>query len=227
MTPLLLALLLSDAASSMAAGDKALLAKDFRAALFAYQDAVRDDPASLPAALKLAGTYQRMGHDEEAIAWFKRALQLDPANGVASDGLAAARERLAALSTLQANDPAAREKYAAAVRLINEKKYEEALPLLDQALRLRPRYAVALVARGSARMGLSQYPAAAADYEAARAADPSLAAPLFGLAEAWRAMGQPGKSAGFYRDYAASGAADVQPQLRDYALRSAQALSSQ
>lgn len=227
MTPLLLALLLADAASSLAAGDKALAARDLRAALFAYQDAVREDPARLAAVLKLARTYARMGHDDEAIAWFTRALRLDPANAEAGEGLAAARERLAALAALQANDAPAREKYAAAVRLINEKKYADALPLLDQALRLRPRYAVALVARGSARMGLAQYPAAAADYEAARAADPSLAAPLFGLAEAWRAMGQPVKSAGFYRDYAASGAADVQPQLREYALRSAQALSSQ
>jgi len=43
---LALLVLLADAASLMAAGDKAYAAKDFRTALFAYQDATREDPSS-------------------------------------------------------------------------------------------------------------------------------------------------------------------------------------
>src|SRR6267378_2673170 len=151
---LALLVLLADAASLMAAGDKAYAAKDFRTALFAYQDATREDPSSPIVLVKLGETYARMGHDPEAIEQFTRALKLDRGNSAALQGLAAA------------------------------------------------------------------------DYTAARAADPSLASPLFGLAEAYRALGQSTRAAEFYREYAASTAPDVQPQLRDYAARNAQALAS-
>ena len=59
---------------------------------------------------------------------------------------------------------------------------------------LRPAYANALIARGSARISLGKFAEAAADYSAAHAADPSLAAPLFGLAEAYRQLGEPAKA---------------------------------
>jgi len=232
---LALLVLLADAASLMAAGDKAYAAKDFRTALFAYQDATREDPSSAIVLVKLGETYARMGHDPEAIEQFQRALKLDRGNSAALQGLAAARERLAILSPPKPAEPpppkivdeaGARERYTAAVKMINDRKYAESLPILDQALEKKPGYGVALVARGSAHMGLLQYDAAAADYTAARAADPSLASPLFGLAEAYRALGQSAKAAEFYREYAASTAPDVQPQLRDYAARNAQALAS-
>jgi len=232
---LALLVLLADAASLMAAGDKAYAAKDFRTALFAYQDATREDPSSAIVLVKLGETYARMGHDPEAIEQFQRALKLDRGNSAALQGLAAARERLAILSPPKPAEPpppkivdeaGARERYTAAVKMINDRKYAESLPILDQALEKKPGYGVALVARGSAHMGLLQYDAAAADYTAARAADPSLASPLFGLAEACRALGQSAKAAEFYREYAASTAPDVQPQLRDYAARNAQALAS-
>jgi tetratricopeptide (TPR) repeat protein len=232
---LALLVLLADAASLMAAGDKAYAAKDFRTALFAYQDATREDPSSAIVLVKLADTYARMGHDPEAIEYFTRALKLDRGNSTASQGLAAARERLAILSPPPkpaepppkvVDEAGARERYTAAVKMINDRKYAESLPILDEALQKKPGYGVALVARGSAHMGLLQYDAAAADYTAARAADPLLASPLFGLAEAYRALGQSAKAADFYREYAASTAPDVQPQLRDYAARNAQALAS-
>jgi tetratricopeptide (TPR) repeat protein len=232
---LALLVLLADAASLMAAGDKAYAAKDFRTALFAYQDATREDPSSAIVLVKLGETYARMGHDPEAIEHFTRALKLDRGNSAALQGLAAARERLAILSPPKpaaepppkiVDEVGARERYTVAVKMINDRKYAESLPILDEALQKKPGYGVALVARGSAHMGLLQYDAAAADYTAARAADPSLASPLFGLAEAYRALGQSAKAADFYREYAASTAPDVQPQLRDYAARNAQALAS-
>src|SRR5258705_1437080 len=232
---LALLVLLADAASLMAAGDKAYAAKDFRTALFAYQDATREDPSSAIVVVKLGETYARMGHDPEAIEQFPRALKLDRGNSAAWQGLGAARERLAILSPPKkpaepppkmVDEAGARERYTAAVKMINDRKYAESLPILDEALEKKPGYGVALVARGSAHMGLLQYDAAAADYTAARAADPSLASPLFGLAEAYRALGQSAKAAEFYREYAASTAPDVQPQLRDYAARNAQALAS-
>ena len=224
---LALAVLLADFASLVANGDAAFAHHDFHAALFAYQDATRAEPANVTAAVKLGETYARMGHDAEAIAQFTQALRLDPRNGPATQDLAAARQRLAILSPRRSDEATAREQYGTAVKLIHEKRFAEAVPLLDDALRIKPGYGVALVARGSAHMGLSQHQAAAADYEAARTADPSLASPLFGLAEAFRALGDVPKAAQFYRDYAESPASDVQPQLRDYALRNAQALAAQ
>jgi tetratricopeptide (TPR) repeat protein len=275
--PFALAVLLAaDALALMSAGDKAFAARDFRAALFAYQDLTREDPGSANVWFKLGETYARMGHDSEAIESFARALRLEPRNSAAQKGLSASRERLAQLGPSrpqrveppkpqneeapkpqaepakaqndvldvkfdevgkpppaegprkpQIDEAGARERYTAAVRMINERNYRDALVALDEALRRKPGYAIALVARGSARMGLLDYDAAAADYTAARDADPSLASPLFGLAEAYRAMGQAAKAAQFYREYAASPASDVQPALRDYALRNAQSLASQ
>jgi len=232
----MLALLLADAASMMAAGDKAYAAKDFRTALFAYQDATREDPTSAIVLVKLGDTYFKMGHDSEAMDSYARALKLDPRSSAAAQGLSSSRERLAILAPPPPEPPprpepkvdeaAARERYTTAVKLIHERKYAESIPVLDEALQKKPGYGVALVARGSAHMGLSQYEAAAADYSAARASDSSLASPLFGLAEAYRAMGQPGKAAELYKEYAASTSADVQPQLRDYAAKNAQALAN-
>jgi tetratricopeptide (TPR) repeat protein len=249
-------LLAADALSLMSAADKAFTARDFRGALFAYQDLTREDPGSVTVWVKLGETYARMGHDQEAAESFSRALRLEPKNAAARQGIGASRERMAALAPPKpAAEPAriasystsqletvpsqpemaprkpaideagARERYTVAVRMINERNYSEALTALDDALRRKPGYAVALVARGSARMGLLDYDAAAADYSAARGADPSLASPLFGLAEAYRALGQPAKAAQLYREYASSPAPDVQPPLRDYALRSAQSLT--
>ena len=236
MLAVLVAALIADAASLMAAGDRASAAKDLRTALFAYQDAVREDPSSPIVLARLGETYARMGHDAEALDFFSRALKLDPKSSAAAQGIAAARERMAILAPPapppaappkpQIDEAGARERYTAAVKLINDRKYSEALPVLDDALQKKPGYGVALVARGSAHMGLLQYEAAAADYSAARASEPSLASPLFGLAEAYRALGQPMRAAQFYRDYAASSSPDVQPQLKEYADRNAQALAS-
>jgi tetratricopeptide (TPR) repeat protein len=225
LTTLFALLAVVDAASLMVAGDKAYAAGDLRTALFAYQDATREDPSSAMIFVKLADTYARMGHDVEAIEFFSRALRLDTKNLTAAQGLTASRDRLAILSPPKVDEAGARERYTAAVRLINERKYAEAVPVLDEALRKKPGYAVALVARGSAHMGLFHYDVAATDYSAAHGADPALASPLFGLAEAYRALGQPAKAAQLYREYAASSATDVQQQLKDYAARNALALA--
>jgi len=231
MLTVLVAALVADAATLTAAGDRASAAKDLRTALFAYQDAVREDPGSPIVLLRLGETYARMGHDAEALEYFSRVLKIDPKSSAAAEGIAAVRERMALLAPPPPPKPlvdeaGARERYTAAVKLINDRKYAEALPVLDDALQKKPGYGVALVARGSAHMGLLQYEAAAADYSAARTSDPSLASPLFGLAEAYRALGQTSRAAQFYREYAASTSPDVQSQLKEYADRNAQALGS-
>src|SRR5260370_42647 len=241
-----------DPAALIAKGDAAFAAKDFHSALFAYQDATVADPNSLAALVKAGEACARMGHFPEAIGYWNRALKLDPQNATARDGLADAREKQAVLAPLaapprhieapvapparhleapvappprQIDEAAAREHYAAGVNLINQKKYPEALAELDRALTANPKFAVAFVARGSADIGMGDYTTAFSDYSAARDADPSLASPLFGLAEAYRGLGQPQKAADLYRQFAASNAPDAQQSLKDYALQNAQALA--
>src|SRR5438067_1388631 len=217
-------------------GDAAFAAKDFRNALFAYQDAIIADPKNVEALVKAGGTYTKMGHDPEAIGQWNKALQLDPQNQIARDGIAAATERSKALAgtpktaelppPVRIDENAARTHYTTGVGLVRERKYDDAIAELDKALKAKPGFAVALVARGSARIGQGRFQDAIADYTAAQKADPSLASPLFGLAEAFRAMGQNEKAADLYRQFAASKAPDADPGLKDYALQNAQALSA-
>ena len=212
-------------------GDAAFAARDWRTALFAYQDAILTAPANVEALTKAGLSYAKLGHDEEAIVQFEKALRLEPQNAAVREALAAARERRAALAPqavpARADDSAARAQYTRAVGLLRDKKYDEAAAELDRALALKPDFAVALVARGSARIGQGRYQDAVGDYTAAQKADPSLAAPLFGLAEAWRALGQGQKAAELYRRFAASSAPDAEPALKEYAAQNAQALAPQ
>jgi tetratricopeptide (TPR) repeat protein len=123
------------------------------------------------------------------------------------------------------DEASARRHYSAGVALIHDRKYEPALAELDQAIALRPSYANALIARGSARISLGRFQEAAQDYAAARTADPALAAPLFGLAEAYRQLGDAPRAIELYRAFAESNAPDAQPNLKAYAKQTADSLS--
>jgi len=257
-----------DVAAKIAEGDSALAAKDFRIALYAYQDAIMADPKNVAARLKAGQVYAKMGHDPEAIEQWNRAIALDPQNGEAQEALAAAFTRRelrkpapqgttvvttappaaappasppppASVAAAPAPAPAvasaaappvedeasARRHYSAGVALIHDRKYEAAVAELDKAIALRPAYANALIARGSARISLGRFQDAAQDYTAARAADPALAAPLFGLAEAYRQMGDAPRAIELYRAFAQSTAPDAQPDLKSYAKQTADSLS--
>ena len=123
------------------------------------------------------------------------------------------------------DEASARRHYSAGVALIHDRKYEAALAELDEAIAQRPAYANALIARGSARISLGRFQEAAQDYAAARSADPALAAPLFGLAEAYRQLGDTAKAIEMYRAFGDSSAPDAQPNLKSYAKQTADSLS--
>jgi len=125
------------------------------------------------------------------------------------------------------DEEGARQRYSAGVELIGQRQFPKAVAALDQALLLKPGYAYALIARGSAKIALGQYAAATNDYAAAHKAAPDLAAPLFGLAEAFRALGQNKKAADLYREFAASGAPDAADNLKVYAIQNARTLDGQ
>jgi len=73
---------------------------------------------------------------------------------------------------------------------------------------------LAYTARGSANVGLRRFYEAAADYQDALRLDPTRAAPLYGLAEAYRALGRAVDARTYYDKYAASTAVDVQATLQ-------------
>jgi tetratricopeptide (TPR) repeat protein len=268
-------------------GDLAFATKDYRMALFAYQDAILAQPANAKARFKAGQAYARLGYDEEAIGQWNHVLVLEPQNPEVHELIAQAQARnahrarqkvgggslygaglpasgpplpapaasggtagtvpSAAPAPVHPSPPAAapspeaaaaaevRKHYAAGVALVRSapgatgdqraKKYQDAIAELDLALAARPAYAVALIARGSAHLGLGQLQEAAQDYSAAHEVDPALAAPLFGLAEAYRGQGQAQKAADLYREFASSTALDADADLKTYALKTAQTLS--
>jgi tetratricopeptide (TPR) repeat protein len=240
------------AKARLADGDRAFEAKDFRTALFAYQDAVMAEPGNAQARVRAGRAYARLGYAEEAAEQWNLALAADPKNAEASQLLAAAGGRRmepapappaplsepgvpVVVAAPSQDEEGARRHYATGAALVREaeaagkqeaqaKKYLDALAELNKAVSLHPGYANALIARGSARVGLGQLREAVEDYWAAQAADPSLAAPLFGLAEAYRSLGENERAAQMYRAFAGSNAPDAQPTLKAYALKSAEAL---
>src|SRR2546421_253651 len=94
-----------DLAALIAKGDAAYAAKEYRNALFAYQDAIIADPRNVPALIKAGHAYARLGHSPEAVDQWSKALQLDPQNAEARAALAEFRDRPGALPTPAAAPP--------------------------------------------------------------------------------------------------------------------------
>lgn len=113
---------------------------------------------------------------------------------------------------------AAALRYRAGVDLLARGDYALAVEALDLAIAADPKLGVAYVARGNARLGLGRTRAAAQDYGAALELEPGLAMPLYGLAECYRAEGDP-RALELYSRYAESRAADVREDLRTLAVR--------
>jgi tetratricopeptide (TPR) repeat protein len=114
--------------------------------------------------------------------------------------------------------------YRAGLALIGSRDFKGAVAELDQALAINPQLGVAVAARASAFYGMGRYQDAARDYEVAMAMAPSLATPIYGLAESYRRLGDP-RAAELYLRYADSGASDVRPELRETARQRAAQLA--
>jgi hypothetical protein len=296
----------SAAIDKLAKGDRAFLERDYRTALFAYQDAVYLSPQDPIARVRLGRAYLALRYPAQAIAQAERALASDPANEDArrliEDAQAAPRAptvapasprapaaaappspatgsaaprifrlvpepqppaspaaaqvaplapaAVAGEAAIAAPVPAAREitptgdaagalgpapasagtgatarrLYREALDLLEQRDFEQAASRLTEAIAEDPRLAVAWSARASARFGVGRYREALDDYRQARELDASLATPLFGLAECYRALADAPRAAEMYRRYAESRAPDVREDLRAVASRRAQEL---
>ncbi len=120
----------------------------------------------------------------------------------------------------------AREAYERGVRLVLSRDYSTAVQALTEALAADPTLAVAYTARGSANVGLRRFYEAAADYQDALRLDPTRASPLYGLAEAYRALGRASDARIYYDRYAVSTAADARASLQEDARTKSATLAS-
>ncbi len=223
------------AKTKIAEGDKFMGEKAYREASFAYQDATNADPSNVEALFKLGNSYAVLGYYAQAIEKWNKVAQISPDAAIrqsAQDNISKAQSKMAQLGggspqsqgkapgTGPVADPTratARRAYEQGVQQINQRNYPSAIQSLSQAIQLEPTLAVAYVARGSAHIGVRRYPEAAADYSYALRLDGNMASPLYGLAEAYRAMGRTSDARQYYERYVASTAQDVRTDLQQEA----------
>ncbi len=225
----------SPAAADIAKGDAFLAQNDLKDGLYAYQDAVRAAPNDAIAHFKVGVAYARLGYYPQAIDEWNRVLAIDPTNQGAKENIRKAEARMGAAAPAPAVVPAptpaspapapmdpvqaqalAAKEYGQAVGLIKAGRYQEATAALGRAITARPDFAVAYVARGSAEVGLGRFHDAVQDYLKGLSLNGNQAAPLFGLGEAYRGMGDRSRAAQYYQECANSTAPDA-AALRDLA----------
>ncbi len=227
----------------IAQGDQAMAQHRTTDAVKAYQAAVVRQTASPLARFKLGLAYAELGYLPQAIDQWQWVVKLDPSNQGARDNIQKAQAKLAAAQQQAAaaappvapaaapsaapsagaapRDAAeaqrlAKTDYEQAVQLISQRRYQDAVGLLTQAVQLHPQFSVAYVARGSAYIGLGRFQDAVTEYQKGLQLNQNQASPLFGLGEAYRGMGDRTRAAQYYQECASSSAPDAAP-LRDLA----------
>jgi tetratricopeptide (TPR) repeat protein len=223
----------AESAALLAEGDRALHAGNAAAAVQAYQSALQVDPTNVEALFNQGNALARLRDYRSAIEKWERVVQLSSDAGVrsaAQENVDKARARLAQAAATAADGGSrqsrAREAYERGVRLVLSRDYAAAVQVLTEALAADPTLAVAYTARGSANVGLRRFYEAAADYQDALRLDATRASPLYGLAEAYRALGRASDARLYYDRYAISTAPDAQPALQAAAVRTSAALAA-
>ncbi len=209
-----------DAAAALARGDQHLASQDFSEAADAFGRVIAVEPDNVEAAYKRAFSVTSLGRYSEAVAAWERVVEIAPDNEGARRNLDLARERM---EEARRKDDSieqrrqAREVYANGVGLIRDRRYNSAVEVLSKALDKDPTLIQAYIARGSAHMGLRNHDEARDDYLLALDLRADLAAPLFGLAEVYRALGDIEEAREYYLRYVASDARDVNEALQERA----------
>ncbi|WP_233583009.1 tetratricopeptide repeat protein [Corallococcus sp. CA053C] len=229
------------AASRVRDGDALMRERRYREAAFAFLDAKHAAPDHVEARFKLGNALAVLGYYGRAIEEWERASRLTQDAAIrqsAQDNVARARAKQAeagtspqALGQTPGSGPVAdttraqaRRAYEQGVQHISQRAYAAALQTLTQALQQEPLLTVAYIARGSANIGLRRYAEAAADYQFALKLEPESASPLYGLAEAYRALGRNLEAKSLYERYSRSTATDVRPELQEESRQKAERL---
>jgi len=221
----------------VADGDRLMQERRYREAAFAYLDAVHADPASVEANFKLANAFAVLGFFDQAILHWTRASERSSDAAVrksAEENIVKARQRAQEVGggspPLQGKAPGAgpiadaardraRAAYEAGVKQVTARDYAAGVKSLGTAITNEPTLTVAYVARGSALIGLKRPGEALLDYLYAHRLSPATASPLYGMAEAYRALGRIPEARESYQRYLESTAADIRPALQDDARR--------
>ncbi len=111
-----------------------------------YREAIEQQPAMLEAIANLGGVLQQRGRFADAIPWYERAVALNPSAAALWTGLGTSQYRVGDHAGARASfsraleyggdDPKAMVNMASAV--LAERRYDDALPLLERALALAP-----------------------------------------------------------------------------------------
>ena len=229
------------AATRIRDGDALMRERRYREAAFAFLDAEHAAPDHVEARFKLGNALAVLGYYARAIEEWEAAARLTQDAAIrqsAQDNITRARVKQAELgaSPQAVGQPPgsgpvadttraqARRAYEQGVQHISQRAYAPALQTLTQALQQEPLLTVAYIARGSANIGLRRYAEAAADYQFALKLEPDAASPLYGLAEAYRALGRNLEARDLYERYSRSTAADVRPELKEESRQKAERL---
>ncbi|MEW5852461.1 MAG: tetratricopeptide repeat protein [Myxococcota bacterium] len=204
-------------------GDTHLARGAYAAAHAAYHSALAADPTSVEVHHRLGVAYAMAGDTKGAALAFARAQQLlehpeDTTEVDLSPPPVTSSRWLPPLTAPAAPRPAtedptqvlsaANQAYNKGVTKLREKDYTGALKEFDLVLQLKPDHTLCHVARGTALVALQRPQDAVVSYQQALRHDPSLSAPLFGMAEAYRAMGDRDRARDHYARYLGSQGAD-------------------
>lgn len=229
------------AATRIRDGDALMRERRYREAAFAFLDAEHAALDHVEARFKLGNALAVLGYYGRAIDEWEAASRLTHDAAIrqsAQDNITRARVKQGesgtspqAMGQPPGSGPVAdttraqaRRAYEQGVQHISQRAYAPALQTLTQAIQLEPLLTVAYVARGSANIGLRRYAEAAADYQFALKLEPDSASPLYGLAEAYRALGRNLEARDLYERYARSTATDVRPELKEESRQKAERL---
>ncbi|WP_223634807.1 lipopolysaccharide assembly protein LapB [Corallococcus sp. EGB] len=229
------------AATRIRDGDALMRERRYREAAFAFLDAEHAAPEHVEARFKLGNALAVLGYYARAIEEWEAASRLTHDAAIrqsAQDNITRARVKQGesgaspqAVGQPPGSGPVAettraqaRRAYEQGVQHISQRAYAPALQTLTQAIQQEPLLTVAYIARGSANIGLRRYAEAAADYQFALKLEPDSASPLYGLAEAYRALGRNLEARDLYERYTRSSAADVRPELKEESRQKAERL---
>lgn len=186
---------------------------DLRAAFDALVRAVGIDAQLVPAVHNLGNVLEALGAIDGALACFERAAELQPGSRVAAERLEAARASVAARNASDSREPAPGESDESAAMaaatlltlarpLAMQGRLEEAIRLLERAVKLQPRLTPAYCNLAMLEAALGRIDEACANYRRALEIEPDRADVRHGLGVALLRGGRLDEAIGALREAA-------------------------
>ena len=199
---------LATAENPITAGDAALQAQNYEAAVAQYTEALKLKPDDALAYYKRGHAYRGMGERQKALLDFKQALELSKDTALRTAAAACLRQdpgcsvetNPRSFAATGAQPPVkqapAADPYEEGMRLYDAKQDQAAIPYFNQAITAQPRRAEAFVGRGMAYYALGQYAQAVEDFSTAIQLKPAYEDAYIYRGKAYRALRQPERANG-------------------------------